>query len=57
MSNFSKQNIFKSLLYLLAPMVVILAFFIGQIYLLARAALRLARFSAEIRIYNQWRAR
>jgi hypothetical protein len=52
------------LLYLVLPdarnasvQAVILAFFIGQIYLLARAALRLARFSAEIRIYNQWRAR
>jgi hypothetical protein len=52
------------LLYLVLPdarnasvQAVVLAFFIGQIYLLARTALRLARFSAEIKLYNQWRAR
>ena len=37
--------------------VLLLSFLIGQGYLLMRSALRVARFSSEIELYNRWRGR
>ena len=54
----------QSLLFLMLPDVrnatlqaAILAFILGQMYLVVRSMLRVARFAAEIGIYRQWRSR